>query len=67
MDHVKDALEPLVDLRLSDKSSRRLHHIFDHLTNAKMLDDLFAPGGPYTKVREDISSAFESLIESGNL
>ncbi|KAK5965399.1 hypothetical protein GCK32_001906 [Trichostrongylus colubriformis] len=38
---MQQSLTPLVSLKLSDKSTRRLEHIISHMTNTHFLDTLF--------------------------
>ncbi|EYC16975.1 hypothetical protein Y032_0032g2597 [Ancylostoma ceylanicum] len=44
--NMQSSLAPLVSLKLSDKSTRRLEHVIIHLTKVEFLDDLFKKLGP---------------------
>ncbi|KAL6730581.1 hypothetical protein Aduo_001544 [Ancylostoma duodenale] len=65
--NMQGSLAPLVSLKLSDKSTRRLEHIIIHLTKVEFLDSLFKVDGPHAKVLAEFVNGLENLIDSKDL
>ncbi|KAK6052634.1 hypothetical protein COOONC_09861 [Cooperia oncophora] len=64
---LKQSLMPLVSLKLSDNSTRRLEHVINHLTNTHFLDALFKVDGPHAEVLAEFVASMEDLLESEDL
>ncbi|CAI4221445.1 unnamed protein product [Auanema sp. JU1783] len=67
MSNLKQSLAPLVGVNLSDKSMKRLDHVFDHLTNMTFCDGLFKVNGPYAGQLTRIISHLECLLDEKSL
>ncbi|KAJ1367085.1 Tumor necrosis factor alpha-induced protein [Parelaphostrongylus tenuis] len=65
--NIQQSLAPLVSLKLSDNSSRRLEHVILHVTNNEFLEGLFRVDGPHSKVLSEFISALENMLDSENL
>ncbi|EPB66868.1 hypothetical protein ANCCEY_14042 [Ancylostoma ceylanicum] len=65
--NMQSSLAPLVSLKLSDKSTRRLEHVIIHLTKVEFLDDLFKVDGPHAEVLAEFVSGLENLVDSKEL
>lgn len=64
---LQNSLAPLVSLKLSDKSARRLEHVVSHLTKIEFLDALFKVGGPHEDILHEFIGATEALLESNDI
>ncbi|KAK6728981.1 hypothetical protein RB195_006187 [Necator americanus] len=64
---MQSSLTPLVSLKLSDKSTRRLEHVIAHLTNIGFLDIVFKVDGPHAEVLAEFISGLEDLVENKDL
>ncbi|CAJ0594952.1 unnamed protein product [Cylicocyclus nassatus] len=65
--NMQSSLVPLVSLKLSDKSTKRLEHVISHVTKIEFLDGLFKVNGPHADVLDEFITRLESLLDSGDL
>lgn len=67
MRNIQHSLAPLVSLKLSDNSLRRLDHVILHMTNKEFLEGLFKVDGPHAEVLSRFIITLEGLLESEDL
>lgn len=64
---LQHSLAPLVSLKLSDKSTRRLEHVIVHLSSTDFLDGLFKVDGPHAGVLSQFVDSLEGLLDAEGL
>lgn len=67
LDETHKLLSPLVTKNLSEKSSRRVEMIFEHVCNEQVLDSLFRAEGEHAALLPQMTTDLEALIESSDL
>lgn len=46
---------------------KRVEHVFKHLSNVQMLDQLFYVDGKYAKILDEINEDLEKLLDNRDL
>ncbi|CAD6186135.1 unnamed protein product [Caenorhabditis auriculariae] len=67
MTSLKESLQPVVMLNLSDKSAQRLDHIFDHFETPAFLDALFLVNGPHDALLKKVVAALTELLDTDDI